>query len=128
MSKIDLSIAPFFSYTLLAFGDIKNRKQDNNTLRCEEGYKMDKKLMNMMNDMEMDKVAGGIMSVNRDKPNALEIVGGKLVKGVKKVFTEIKNTERPVYRRPGILPNTPGANNKTAEIPPGFGNYGTHRP
>ena len=63
---------------------------------------MDKKLMNMMNDMEMDKVAGGIMSVNRDKPNALEIVGGKLVKGVKKVFTEIKNTERPVYRRPGI--------------------------
>ncbi len=89
---------------------------------------MDKKLMNMMNDMEMDKVAGGIMSVNRDKPNALEIVGGKLVQGAKKVFSEIKNTARPVYRRPGILPNTPGANNQTAEIPPGFGNYGTHRP
>ena len=84
---------------------------------------MDKKLMNMMNDMEMDNVAGGIMSVNRDKPNALEIVGGKLVKGVKKVYTEIKNTERPVYRRPGILPNTPEANNKTDEIPPGFGNF-----
>ncbi|WP_037354594.1 hypothetical protein [Selenomonas sp. FC4001] len=89
---------------------------------------MDKKLMNKMDVMELDMVAGGIMSVNRDKPNALEIVGGKLVKGVKKVFTEIKNTERPVDRRPGILPNTPGANNKTAEIPPGFGNYGTHRP
>ena len=47
-----------FSYTLFAFGDIKNRKQDNNTLRCEEEYKMEK-LMNKMDNMELDMVAGG---------------------------------------------------------------------
>ena len=47
-----------FNHTLFAFGDIKNRKQDNNTLRCEEEYKMEK-LMNKMDNMELDMVAGG---------------------------------------------------------------------
>ena len=46
-------------YTLFAFGDIKNRTQDNNTQRCEEEKKMDKKFMNKMDNMELDKVAGG---------------------------------------------------------------------
>ena len=42
----------------LHFGDIKNRKQDNNTQDCEEENKMEKP-MNKMEDMEMDMVAGG---------------------------------------------------------------------
>ncbi len=48
-----------FNHTLFAFGDIKNRKQDNNTQGSEEENKMDKKFMNKMDGMEMDKVAGG---------------------------------------------------------------------
>jgi hypothetical protein len=39
-------------------GDIKNRKQKQHK-RCEEEHKMEKKLMNKMEDMELENVAGG---------------------------------------------------------------------
>ena len=77
-------------YTLFAFGDIKNRKQDNNTLRCEEENKMDKLMMNKLDDMELDMVAGGAIkggpadsdsafsSLGRAMNNAV-VDGGKAV-------------------------------------------------
>ncbi len=57
-----MSSITFFSPALqhfLLFGDIKNRKQDNNTQDCEEENEVNKKFMNKMDDMELDMVAGG---------------------------------------------------------------------
>ena len=56
-----MSSITFFSPALhtFCFRGYKEQKAKNNTQRCEEENKMDKKFMNKMDDMELDMVAGG---------------------------------------------------------------------